>query len=211
MQAVFLAREAQHVSRGVQRGKIHAHERFIGKNAAVLRVDNRLEVIGDKLLVDETAELLMAASFLQVGAVDLGVEFQQLALARVLDLIHGKVRVFAQCDEICAALGIPRDTAGDAHAQLTSAGKLDDRLLKGGFQRADVCAQRILIVVAVEESIELIAADARADGTRGSVLGKAFACAADVLVAPVVAECVVYLLEVVEVEHQKRRVAELFG
>ncbi len=151
MQAVFLAREAQHVSRGVQRGKIHAHERFIGKDAAVFCVDNRLEVIGDKLLVDETAELLMAASFLQAGAVDLRVEFQQLALARVLDLIHGKVRVFAQCDEICAALGIPRDTAGDAHAQLTSAGKLDDRLLKGGFQRADVGAQRILIVVAVEE------------------------------------------------------------
>ena len=73
------------------------------------------------------------------------------------------------------------------------------------------CSQRILIVVAVEESIELIAADARADGTRGSVLGKAFACEADVLVATVVAECVVYLLEVVEVEHQKRRVAELFG
>ena len=153
----------------------------------------------------------MAASFLQAGAVDLRVEFQQLALARVLDLIHGKVRVFAQCDEICAALGIPRDTTGDAHAQLTSAGKLDDRMLKGGFQRADVGAQRILIVVAVEESIELIAADARADGTCGSVLGKAFACTADVLVAPVVAECVVYLLEVVEVEHQKRRVAELFG
>ncbi len=95
----------------------------------------------------------MAASFLQVGGGRPQGRIPQLALARVLDMIHGKVRVFAQRDEICAALGIPRDHRRRRSRAAHVAGKLDDRLLKGGFQRADVGAQRILIVVAVEERL----------------------------------------------------------
>ncbi len=84
----------RHVSRGVHVGKIHAHERFIGEDAAVFVSIMGSEGEVTKLLVDETAELLMAASFLQAGAVDLRVGMSSFALAGAVDLIHGEVRVY---------------------------------------------------------------------------------------------------------------------
>ena len=102
-------------------------------------------------------ELRAAAACKAVLPVDLGVEFEKPALLRVLDLIHGKIRVFAQRDKVCAALGIPRDAAGDAHVQGAAARQLDSRLLEGFVQRADIRAQGVLIVVAVEENVELVA------------------------------------------------------
>ena len=93
--------------------------------------------------------------------------------------------------------------------QGAAARQLDSRLLEGFVQRVDIRAQGVLIVVAVEENVELVARDARADRARGRILGKAEPRLADVFVAPVVAEGVVRVLEPVEVEHQQRRVAEL--
>ena len=199
------------LSGGVQGGQIDPHEGLVGCDpAAAGRVDG-LEVVGHQLLLQQELKVLLGLGGVCLLMVAADIKITHAALVGMLDLIHGKVGIFFQGEQVVAVRGVPGDAARDADVQLLAVGQDGHAALQGGTQQLQLGAELCLVLVAIEEDQEFIARKAGADGVGGRVGRKALAGLADVLVAPVVAVGVVDLLEVVQIHHQQGGTAQLFG
>ena len=211
IQAACLMGQLHDLSGGVQGRQIDPHEGLVGCDpAAAGRVDG-LEVVGHQLLLQQERKVLLGLGGVCLLMVAADIKITHAALVGMLDLIHGKVGIFFQGEQVVAVRGVPGNAARDADVQLLAVGQDGHAALQGSTQQLQLGAELLLILVAIEEDQEFIARKAGADGVGGRIGRKALAGLADVLVAPVVAVGIVDLLEVVQIHHQQGGTAQLFG
>ena len=85
------------------------------------------------------------------------IKITHAALVGMLDLIHGKVGIFFQGEQVVAVRGVPGDAARDADVQLLAVGQDGHAALQGGTQQLQLGAELCLILIAIEEDQEFIA------------------------------------------------------
>ena len=210
VQAVQLPRQLHHGKGRAQGGHLRPHQGLIGDGPAIAGRENRLEMVAHRLIPQHLLKLvagLQGVGFLIVHA---DVKLFHLALAGMLDLIHGKIGVLFQGIEIRAVLRVPGHAARDADVQLAAAGQDGSAVLQGRAQLFQLFPHGVPAVVTVEQQHELIAREAGSEGARRGTGRQAAARLAEVLVAPVVAIGVVDGFQVVQVGHKQGGVAQRF-
>ena len=188
-------------------GRFGAHERLIGRRLAV-PVEDRLKMIGHAALREHLLEFLRDLGLIGGLVVYADVEFLHAALVRALDLIHREIGVFLERGHIVPVLGVPRHAARDADGERIAVRQDDGRAAQTALQAVEVAPKLLTAVVAVEQHHELIARQTAAYRVPGHRVVQRAAGLADIAVAGVVAVDVVQRLEVIEVEHHERRMAQ---
>ena len=145
------------LSGGVQGGQIDPHEGLVGCDpAAAGRVDG-LEVVGYGFFLQQALKVLLGLGGVCLLMVAADIKITHAALVGMLDLIHGKVGIFFQGEQVVAVRGVPGDAARDADVQLLAVGQDGHAALQGGTQQLQLGAELCLILVAIEEDQEFIA------------------------------------------------------
>lgn len=166
VQAVQLPRQLHHGKGRAQGGHLRPHQGLIGDGPAIAGRENRLEMVAHRLIPQHLLKLVAGLHGVGLLIVHADVKLFHLALAGMLDLIHGKISVLFQGIEIRAVLRVPGHAARDADVQLAAAGQDGSAVLQGRAQLFQLFPHGVPAVVTVEQQHELIAREAGREGAR---------------------------------------------
>ena len=203
-QLALLPRQFQHGQRRGQLRRAGAHQRFVSKNAARAHLYDGLEVVIHQPLLQQTVQHAAALHQIGVTPVCLAVEFRKFALAAVLHLVHGEIRIAHQLVEPVAVRRIPSHAAGSPHRLAHAVGQRKRSPRHTLAQQGDLPAHFFLCVITVKQHEELIAGHACHKAAFPVGAGKARGHTADIGVAHIVAVGIVDILQVVQIQHHQR-------
>ena len=210
VQLVHLARQLHHGQRRIQKLHFHTHQRLIRRHPAGMRRENRLEMVVCAVLTQHLQKLPAQLCCVDLLIIGTDIKFTHCALGLMLHLIHGKIRILFKRSQIPAVLRIPRDTAGNADAHGVAVRQKRRALLYCFGKPVQHLTDFVPSVVAIEQHNEFISRHTGANGILGQRLCKALTRQIDISVAPVMAERVVDLLEVIHIHHQQCSMPQLF-
>ena len=203
MEAALLPGQLHDLSRIGNHRKTHTHEGLVSDSLSGLSGNDRLEIIPYQFFPDELLELLPFLGGSGLFPVNFGIKLGQLAFLGSFHLIHREVRVFFHNREFPAVLRIPGDTSGNAQVQLSATRKGQRSLLHRRLQIPNLLPDGLLAVIAIKQHVKLIAGNPGTERTRRRIPGQTLSCSPDILIAPVVAEGIVHMLQIVRIHHDE--------